>query len=82
MLGQMIKEHTRFAGTLMHREIDPEVGTLEDPNEGNGRLIFLGIVRNVSDNLIGTMEHECGLTSIKNKYEILMPYENDFVHVM
>ena len=44
MLGQIIKEQTRFAGTLMPRETDPEVGTLEDPDEVNGLLISLGII--------------------------------------
>jgi len=31
----MIREHARFSRTLTLREIDPEVGTLEDPNEGD-----------------------------------------------
>jgi len=58
MLGQMIREQTRFAGTLMSREIDSEVGTLEDPDEGNDPLISTGITRNVSDDLTSTMKHE------------------------
>jgi len=31
----MIRENARFSGALIPREIDQEVGTLEDPNEGN-----------------------------------------------
>ena len=42
----------------MPREIDPEVGILEDHDEGNGSLISPGITRNMSDDLAGTMEHE------------------------
>ena len=42
----------------MPGEIDPEVGTLEDPDKSNGPLISLGIIRNVSDNLTDTMEYE------------------------
>jgi len=42
----------------MPREIDPEVRTLEDPNEGHGPLISPGIIQNVSDDLTGTMECE------------------------
>jgi len=42
MLGQMIREQTHFVATLMPRERDSEVGTLEDPYEGNGPLISPG----------------------------------------
>mgnify|MGYP001053940098 CR=1 FL=1 len=58
MLGQMIREQIRFAETLMPRETGPEVGALEDLDEGNGLLIFLGIIRNVSDDFTSMMECE------------------------
>ena len=58
MLGQMIRKQTQFAGTLIPREIDPEVGTLEDHDEDNGPLISLRIMQNVSDDLTGMMERE------------------------
>lgn len=32
----MIKESTQFMRTLIPREIDPEVGTLEDFDKSNG----------------------------------------------
>ena len=35
----MIREQTQFMETLMPREIDPKVGTLKDPSEGNAPLI-------------------------------------------
>ena len=53
----MIREQTRFAGTLMPKEIDKEVGTLEDRDEGNGPLISSGIIFNISNDLNGMMEH-------------------------
>lgn len=31
----MIRQKTQFAGSLMPREIDPEVGTLENSDESN-----------------------------------------------
>ena len=40
MLGQMIREQTQFAGTPTPREIDPEVGTVEDLDESNCPLIM------------------------------------------
>jgi len=55
MLGQMNREQTRFTGTLMPREIDPEVGTLEGPDDGNSPLISQGLIRNVSDDLTVTI---------------------------
>jgi len=61
MLGQMIRKHTQFMGTLMPKEINLEV------------WVMISLVRmNMSDSL----------TPTKHKYEIPMPYENDFVHVM
>ena len=54
----MIRKQTHFAATLMPRERDSEVGTLEDPDEGNDPLISLGIIWNMSDDLIGMMECE------------------------
>ena len=82
MLGQMTREQTWFAGTLMPRQIDPKLGTLEDLDECNGPLISLGIIRNVSDDLTSTMELSDVLNLTRHKYGILMPYENDFVHIM
>ena len=54
----MIREQTQFAGTLMHREIDLEVKTLEDPHNGNDPVISPGIIRNVRDNHPSVMKHE------------------------
>jgi len=31
----MIRDNARFSGTLIPREIDPELRTLEDPDGGN-----------------------------------------------
>jgi len=42
----------------MPREIDPNLQTLEDPDEDNGLLIPPGIIRNLSDDLTGTMKRE------------------------
>ena len=58
MFRQIITEQTQFAGTLMPREIGPWVGTLDDPDEDNGPLIYPVIIKNVSDDLTGTMKLE------------------------
>ena len=57
-LDKCLGTQIRFMGTLMPREIDPGVGTLENLDEGNGPLISLRIIRDVSDGLTGMMERE------------------------
>ena len=37
---QTIREYTQCAGTLMARELDPQVGTLENSDESNGPNIL------------------------------------------
>ena len=49
MLRQMVREQTQYAEPLIPREIDPEVGTLNVPDEGNGPLIM----RVLEDNMKG-----------------------------
>lgn len=34
----MFREQTWYSGILIPRELDPKMGTLEDPNEANGPL--------------------------------------------
>jgi len=73
VLGQMIREHTRFTRNLMPRKIDLEVRTLEDPDEGNVPLI-IRVLRN-------NMKGECRSPlddvdlAYKHEYENLMPLE-------
>ena len=58
MLGQMIREQIQFAGAIMPRGIDSEVGTLEDPNEDNDPLI----IRIPRDNMKGECRFSLGWT--------------------
>ena len=36
----MFREHIRYTGTLIPRELDLKVGTVEDLDKGNGPLIM------------------------------------------
>jgi len=45
----MVREQTQYAGTLIPRELDPEVGTLVDPDKGSDPL-FMRVPR---DNVKG-----------------------------
>ena len=50
MLLQTITKYTKCTGTLTPRELDPEVGTLEDSNESNGpNILYPGDNWYVSD---------------------------------